>query len=152
MSVEKVKIYRVRPDAKLPVRAHKTDAGLDLFFCPVEGAAVRIEPGYSALLDTGVKIEVPSNCMLQVMNKSGIASKSRLIAGACVVDEGYTGEIFVNLHNIGKDVQYIEPGQKIAQAVFVRIEKPQLWEIEEDNIYGGETSRGGGGLGSTGLV
>jgi len=152
VSVEKVKIYRVRPDAKLPVRAHKTDAGLDLFFCPVEGAAVRIEPAHSALLDTGVKIEVPSNCMLQVMNKSGIASKSRLIAGACVVDEGYTGEIFVNLHNIGKDVQYIEPGQKIAQAVFVRIEKPQLWEIEEDNIYGGETSRGGGGLGSTGLV
>ena len=97
-------------------------------------------------MDTGVKIEVPSNCMLQVMNKSGIASKSHLIAGACVVDEEYTGEIFVNLHNIGKDVQYIEPGQKIAQAIFVKIEKPQLWEIEEDNIYGGETSRGGGGL------
>ena len=134
----------------MPVRAHKTDAG-DLFFCPVEGAAVRIEPGCTALLDTGVKMEVPSNCMLQVMNKSGIASKSHII-GACVVDEGYTGEIFANLHNIGKDVQYIEPGQKIAQAIFVRIEKPQLFEIEEDNIYGGETSRGGGGLGSTGLV
>ena len=152
MSVESVKIYRVRPDAKLPVRAHKTDAGLDLFFCPVEGAAVRIEPGRTALLDTGVKMEVPSNCMLQVMNKSGIASKSHLITGACVVDEGYTGEIFVNLHNIGREVQYIEPGQKIAQAIFVRIEKPQLFEIEEDNIYGVETSRGGGGLGSTGLV
>tara|TARA_B100000035_G_scaffold314517_1_gene331051 strand:- start:486 stop:944 length:459 start_codon:yes stop_codon:yes gene_type:complete len=152
MSVEKVKIFKVRPDVKIPVRAHSTDAGLDLFFCPVEGVAVRIAPGQSALLDTGVKIEVPSNCMLQVMNKSGIASKSHLITGACVVDEGYTGEIFVNLHNIGKDIQFIEPGQKIAQAIFVRIEKPELWEIEEDNIYGGETSRGGGGLGSTGLV
>ena len=148
----KVKIFKVRPDVKMPVRAHSTDAGLDLFFCPVEGAAVRVSPGQSVLLDTGIKMEVPSNCMLQIMNKSGIASKTHLIAGACVVDEGYTGEIFVNLHNIGKDVQYIEPGQKIAQAIFVRIEKPQLWEIEEDNIYGGETSRGGGGLGSTGLV
>ena len=150
--VESVKIYKVRPDTKLPVRAHNTDAGLDLFFCPVEGAAVRINPGQSVLLDTGIKMEVPSSCMLQIMNKSGIASKSHLITGACVVDEGYTGEIFVNLHNIGKDVQFIEPGQKIAQAIFVRIEKPVLWEIEEDNIYGTQTSRGSGGLGSTGLV
>jgi len=146
-----VNIYRVRPDVKLPVRAHNTDAGLDLFFCPVEGAAVRINPGQSVLLDTGIKMEVPSNCMLQIMNKSGIASKNHLITGACVVDEGYTGEIFVNLHNIGKDVEFIEPGQKIAQAIFVRIEKPALLEIWEDNIYGSETSRGGGGLGSTGL-
>lgn len=147
-----VKVYRVRPEAKLPSRAHKTDAGLDFYFCPIEGAAVRIKPGQSVLLETGVKMEVPDNCMLQVMNKSGIASKMQLIAGACVVDEGYTGEIFVNLHNIGKDVQFIEPGQKIAQGVFVRIEKPVLREIKEDSIYGSETSRGGGGLGSTGLT
>ena len=117
-----VNIYRVRPDAKLPVRAHSTDAGLDLFFCPVEGAAVRINPGQSVLLDTGIKMEVPSNCMLQIMNKSGIASKNHLITGACVVDEGYTGEIFVNLHNIGKDVEFIEPGQKSPRQFFVRIE------------------------------
>ena len=88
--------------------------------------------------------------MLQIMNKSGIASKRHLITGACVVDQGYTGEIFVNLHNIGKDVEFIEPGQKVAQGVFVRIEKPTLWEVQEDNIYGTETARGSGALGSTG--
>lgn len=146
-----VNIYKVRPDAKLPVRAHDTDAGMDVYFNPVEGAAVRVKPGQSVLLETGVKIEVPSDCMLQIMNKSGIASKTHLITGACVVDEGYTGEIFVNLHNIGKDIQFIEPGQKIAQAIFVRIEKPVLFEIQEDNIYDAPTSRGEGGLGSTGL-
>ena len=80
------------------------------------GAAIREQ--------TGIKMEVPDNCMLQIMNKSGIASKKHLIAGACVVDEGYSGEIFVNLHNIGDQVQFVEPGQKIAQGVFVRIEKP----------------------------
>ena len=88
--------------------------------------------------------------MLQVMNKSGVASKKSLITGACVVDEGYTGEVFVNLHNIGSSPQFIEPGQKIAQGVLVRIEKPILWEIGEDSIYGTETSRGSGALGSTG--
>jgi dUTP pyrophosphatase len=96
-------------------------------------------------------MEVPSGCMLQIMNKSGIATKTQLITGACVVDEGYDGEIFVNLQNIGKDIQFIEPGQKIAQGVFVRIEKPALRMIEEDNIYGEETSRGSGGFGSTGV-
>ena len=149
-SYEKVKVFRTRPEAKLPLRAHATDAGMDFFFAPVEGTAVRIKPGQSVLLETGIKMQVPSDCMLQIMNKSGIASKKHLITGACVVDEGYTGEIFVNLHNIGKELEFIEPGQKIAQGVFVRIEKPKFHEIEVDNIYGSNTARGSGALGSTG--
>jgi dUTP pyrophosphatase len=152
MEADYVKVFRTRPEAKLPTRAHRGDAGLDIYFCPLEGAAVRVKPGQSVLLETGVKVEVPPECMFQIMNKSGIASKTQLITGACVVDEGYDGEIFVNLQNIGKDIQFIEPGQKIAQGVFVRIEKPVLWEIEEDNIYGKKTARGAGGLGSTGLT
>ena len=71
----RVRVFRTRPEAKLPVRAHRTDAGMDFFFCPVEGAAVRIAPGQSVLLETGIKMQVPSNCMLQIMNKSGVASK-----------------------------------------------------------------------------
>ena len=147
---QRVRVFRTRPDAKLPVRAHRTDAGMDFFFSPIEGASVRIKPGQSVLLETGIKMEVPQDCMLQIMNKSGIASKKHLVTGACVVDEGYTGEIFVNLHNIGTVAEYIEAGQKIAQGVFVKIEKPRLWEIEVDNVYGEETSRGEGALGSTG--
>ena len=152
MEADYVKVFKTRPEAKLPTRAHRGDAGLDIYFCPLEGAAVRVKPGQSVLLETGVKVEVPPGCMFQIMNKSGIASKTQLITGACVVDEGYDGEIFVNLQNIGKDIQFIEPSQKIAQGVFVRIEKPVLWEIKEDNIYGKKTDRGTGGLGSTGLT
>ena len=146
----RVRVFCTNPDAKLPHRAHRTDAGMDFFFCPHEGAAKRIMPGESTLLGTGIKMEVPPDCMLQIMNKSGVASKKSLVTGACVVDEGYTGEIFVNLHNVGNTAQFIEPGQKIAQGVFVRIEKPILWEVEEDNIYGTQTARGSGALGSTG--
>tara|TARA_B100000902_G_C27295547_1_gene909649 strand:+ start:32 stop:499 length:468 start_codon:yes stop_codon:yes gene_type:complete len=145
-----VKVHRARPHAKLPRRAHKSDAGMDFFYCPVEGQVTRIDPGQSALLPTGIKMEVPSGCMLQIMNKSGIASKRSLVTGACVVDEGYTGEIFVNLHNIGSETQFVESGEKLAQGVFVKIEKPILWEIEDDNLYGTSTSRGSGALGSTG--
>lgn len=145
-----VRVFRTHPEAKLPQRAHVTDAGMDFFFCPQIGEAMRIEPGQSVLLPTGIKMEVPSTCMLQIMNKSGVASKRGLVTGACVVDEGYTGEIFVNLHNVGTETQFIDAGTKIAQGVFVQIEKPRLWEIQEDNIYGTETARGDGALGSTG--
>ena len=145
-----VKVFRTHSNAKLPQRAHKTDAGMDFFFCPLEAAVKKINPGESTLMPTGIKMEVPANCMLQIMNKSGVASKRSLITGACVVDQGYTGEIFVNLHNIGTETQFIEPGEKLAQGVFVRIEKPILWEIEDDKIYGTQTERGSGALGSTG--
>lgn len=146
----KVNVYKVRETAKIPVRSYSTDAGMDLFFCPEKRSPISIEPGQSVLLSTGLKIQVPVNHMLQVMNKSGIASKKQLIAGACVVDEGYDGEVFVNLQNIGTKTTLIEPDQKIAQGVFVKIERPDLYEIREDNIYGQKTNRGSGALGSTG--
>ena len=148
----KVKAYRTRKNAKLPIRAHNTDAGMDFFYCPPDDVSVTLPPNTATLLETGVKIQVPAGFMLQVMNKSGIASKKFLITGACVVDEGYTGEIFVNLHNIGQSSQTITAGQKIAQGVFVKIERPTLFEIEEDNIYGHQTSRSDGALGSTGIL
>ena len=152
MSLSNVRVFKVRPTAKLPHRAHSTDAGMDLFYCPQDETELIIDPSCTALLQTGVKVEVPNTCMLQVMNKSGVASKKQLLAGACVVDEGYTGEIFVNLHNVGSTPQTVVPGQKIAQAVFVKIEKPLLVEIQTDEIYDSQTSRGSGALGSTGEV
>jgi len=149
-SFNEVRVFRTHPAAKLPQRAHSTDAGMDLFYCPSEAISLTIPPGRGTLLQTGVKIQVPPNCMLQIMNKSGIASKRQLFTGACVVDEGYTGEIFVNLHNVGVESQTILPGQKIAQGVFVRIEKPDLVPVEHDEIYDAPTTRGSGALGSTG--
>ena len=87
--------------------------------------------------------------MLEIKNKSGIASKRGLVVGACVVDRGYTGEIFVNLHNPSDRTQTLHAGDKIAQAVFVKIET-NVKLVESDSIYDDETSRGEGALGSTG--
>jgi dUTP pyrophosphatase len=147
----KLKIYKVRETAKIPRRAHTSDAGMDIFYCPEHHSGwLSIKPGGSALLETGLKIGVPVGHMLQIMNKSGIASKRQLITGACVVDAGYDGEIFVNLQNIGSHPQVIEPGQKIAQAVLLPIVLPAIEIIEEDSVYDTPTSRGNGSLGSTG--
>ena len=65
------------------------------------------------------------------------------------MDRGYTGEIFVNLHNPSDRTQTLHAGDKIAQAVFVKI-TTDVELVESDSIYDDETSRGDGALGSTG--
>ena len=157
----KLKFYKVRPNAKLPVRAHSIDAGMDLFYCPDPNQApdcyrkpegeYRIPPRESCLVPTGLKVIVPDNHMLEIKNKSGIAHTQKLIVGACVVDPGYTGEIYVNLHNIGGSTRIIQPGQKIAQAVLVPI---IICEPDEINYDPSDlsTERSDGGFGSTGLA
>jgi len=153
----KLKVAKVRKDAKLPVRAYPTDAGMDLYFCPdtktkekmISSNGLPVEIRASVVLPTGLKIEVPPNHMLEIKNKSGVASKKQLVVGACVVDCGYTGEIFVNLHNIGWKTQYIQPGDKVAQAVLVPISCCEIEEVPKKS-FNKTTKRGEGGFGSTG--
>jgi len=157
----KLKFYKIRPDAKIPARAHSIDAGIDLFYCPdpnqdpdcfwkPEGE-YRISSHESCLVPTGLKTIVPENHMLEIKNKSGIAHKQKLIVGACVIDPGYTGEIYVNLHNIGGSTKVIQPGQKIAQAVLVPIVICEPEEVNYDPAVL-KTDRSDGGFGSTGLA
>ena len=88
--------------------------------------------------------------MLEIKNKSGIASKRKLITGACVVDPGYDGELYVNLHNIGLTTEYIQPGDKIAQAVLIPIVHCGIEEVGTDEFLNYYSTRGTGGFGSTG--
>ena len=150
----KIRIEKLHEEAKPPVRAYPTDAGMDLFFCPkpnplIPKQAESVLPHGSSLFPTGLRIEVPEGYMMEIKNKSGIASKRGLLVGACVVDRGYTGEVFVNLHNPSDRTQTIHSGDKIAQAVFVKVETDIVIE-ESSDIYGRPTLRGQGALGSTG--
>ena len=137
-----------------PIRANPSDAGLDLCFNPEEEDAwTFIEPGESKILPTGLKFGIPHGYMLQIMNRSGNAAKRQLMVGACVVDSGYDGEVFVNLHNIGSEEQHIHAGMKIAQAVLIPVVHARFVETSEDNLYGWYpitiSDRGDGALGST---
>jgi len=146
----KVSVYKVRENAKLPARAHRTDAGADVFYCPEVEEPIVIHESESELISTGLKIGVPKGYMLEIKNKSGVAFKKSLVVGACVVDSGYNGEVFVNLHNVGSVPQTILPGEKIAQAVLVPIVGAEFEETPVDDVYGVSTTRGSGALGSTG--
>jgi len=152
----KIKVYKLRPEAKLPTRAHQTDVGLDIYYCSDGDKKLyntenfHIPPKTSRLLSTGIKVEIPYGYMLEIKNKSGIASKRQLIVGACVIDPGYNGEIYVNLHNIGAETQVIRAGDKIAQAVMIPIVHCGVEEVETDQFLNFQSRRGAGGFGSTG--
>jgi dUTP pyrophosphatase len=87
-----MKVKLLREGAKMPDRAHPTDAGADVFYCPNgEQATARIDedrggvlipPRMSVVLPTGISIAVPEGYMWEIKNKSGIASKQSLLVGA----------------------------------------------------------------------
>ena len=152
-----IKVYKIRENARLPVRAHQADAGMDLYYCPNgdkklydDEEGYHIPPRESRLLTTGIKVEVPYGHMLEIKNKSGIAFKRQLLVGACVVDPGYDGELYVNLHNTGQRTQVIEIGNKIAQAVLIPIIHCGIEEVETDEFLNFASRRGERGFGSTG--
>lgn len=149
-----IEYSRVRPDAKPPARANPSDAGLDLFYNPPQPEGLlRIEPGDSAVLQTGLRFGVPHGYMLEIKNRSSVAAKQGLLVGACVVDSGYNGEIFVNLHNVGKETQFITRHAKIAQAVMVPVIHFRALETASGDLYEWHpitiSNRGSGALGST---
>mgnify|MGYP005832022969 CR=1 FL=1 len=139
-----------------PTRGHPSDAGLDVYYCPESprGTEEQLEPGFSAILPTGLRFGVPHGYMLEVKNRSSIASKRGLIVGACVIDSGYDGEVFINLHNIGHETQTIKPGTKIAQLVLVPVIPFRAVHALKGNLYDlypiTISDRGAGALGSTG--
>ena len=127
--------------AKIPTRAHETDAGLDLY----SREKVIIFPNESYIFDTGVHIELPQNSVGLLKSKSGLYMKHHITSEG-VVDEGYTGSIRVKLVNHGNEPYMVNKGDKISQLVILPILKPTLEIV--DSLE--DTERGENGFGSSG--
>ena len=128
-------------DAFMPVRAHETDAGLDLM-SPVDAI---IPPEGSTVIDTGVHIELPYGTVGMLKSKSGLNIKHGIVSEG-VIDEGYTGSIAVKLYNLSNHRYRVKRGDKITQLVIVECYKPDIEIV--DSLT--ETERGNNGFGSTG--
>lgn len=135
-----------------PLRAHEVDAGLDLR-TPV---AVTVPPATmlphggielgSAVIDTGVHVELPRGCYGKIESKSGLNVKHGIVSLGGVVDEGYTGSIVVKLYNTTSEPYKFSAGDKIAQLAIQTYIAPKLEFVDEL----AETERGACGFGSTG--
>ena len=146
--------YKKREGATSPKRSNPSDAGLDVFYCPADPniSAAKLEPGENKLFSTGLRFGVPHGYMLQVCNRSSMGAKRSLIVGAHIIDSGYDGEVFIDLHNIGKETQFVSTGDKIAQLVLVPVVHFRALETKEEDLYNEPitiSNRGDGALGST---
>lgn len=135
--------FRLGPGAKLPEYAHDTDAGADLF--SVED--VYIYSGTTAMVDTGLTIELPEGYEAQVRSKSGLACKYdvHVLNSPGTIDQGYRGPIKVILRNCGRANFHVGKGDKIAQLVIAPYIQGYFYVVGLLST----TDRGAAGFGST---
>lgn len=141
--MNRVYVKKLHPEAKLPIRAHAEDAGLDLF--SLESA--ELAPFGNAMVRTGIALELQHGTVGLIWDRSSMAKKGFKTAGG-VIDAGYRGEVQVVFRNLTDQILKIEKGDKIAQLLIQEVLLPQVAEA----IDLGETQRGQSGFGSTGSV
>lgn len=141
MKITRILGVMLDPGAYMPTRAHEDDAGLDIR-SPID---ITVPARGSATIDTGVHIEIPEGMAGFLKSRSGLNVKHDLTSEG-VIDTGYTGSIAVKLYNHGDTDYEIKRGDKISQLVFVKIDLPELGQVDRMNA----TKRGSGGFGSTG--
>jgi dUTP pyrophosphatase len=146
-----VQVFLRDERAIAPTRNKSTDAGLDLYSMEDKF----IELGTTAVVRTGVSINIPNGIVGKIEDRSSLASKG-LRTGAGVVDAGYSGEVGVVIHNLTSQLAsdpvlhrkgyQVRRGDKIAQLLTYAVETPTVEVV--NNLW--ESERGAGGFGSSG--
>jgi dUTP pyrophosphatase len=149
--VQKVQIKildeRIGNDFPLPEYATDGSAGLDLRACLDEH--LRIEPGETHLVPTGIAIHIADSSLAAViLPRSGLGHKKGLVLGNLVglIDSDYQGQVLISAWNRGMRNVIIEPGDRIAQMVFMPVKRVRFELVEDFD----STTRAKGGFGHTG--
>lgn len=141
-----VKFVKLEKSAIVPTYGSVCAAGADLYSLPEN--SVTIAPGETAIIHTGLAMQIPDGFAGMIFARSGIATKRGLAPAnkVGVIDSDYRGEIMVALHNHSGTVQHVDGGERIAQMVIMPYLKAEF--CETDSLQ--ETERASGGFGSTG--
>ena len=144
--MQTLRVKCLRTGAKPPHYASASAAGADLYAC-LE-TAVEIAAGGTAMIPTGLAMELPEGTVGLVYARSGLASKKGLAPAnkVGVIDSDYRGEVMVALHNHSAQAAVVEPGERIAQLVVAPVLRAAFAEADALS----DTVRGEGGFGSTG--
>ena len=142
----KVFFKKCREGAQIPTKGSEHAAGYDLYACLSQD--VEIMPRETAVIPTGLCLELPSGYAGFVYARSGLATKKGLApankVGVC--DSDYRGEYLVALYNQSGEVVTVKNGERIAQLVIAPYLDVEF--VQEENLT--KTGRGSGGFGSTG--
>ncbi len=141
-----LKVKKLTPTAIIPTKGSKYAAGYDLYADIM--TEIAIPPHETQLINTGISIQLPKRTFGGIYPRSGISVKRDLSLANCVgvIDEDYTGEIKVAIHNHGMKYRVVEPGERIAQLIVQPYTQVSIKEVNKLS----KTERGNGGFGSSG--
>lgn len=147
-----VRIARLPHGEGLPLPAPATpgSAGVDLAAAVPPDRPLVLESGARALVPTGFALAVPDGYEAQVRPRSGLALRHGILLPNApgTIDSDYRGEVRVILWNAGPQPFTIHRGDRIAQLVLARVERPAWTEVGAEGLD--DTERGAGGFGHTG--
>ncbi len=151
MRTIELKILDPRVGDSIPLPHYATDgsAGLDMRACIDEPQAVH--PGDTVLVPTGLAIHIFDASLAAVLlPRSGLGHKHGLVLGNLtgLIDSDYQGQVFISCWNRGSTSYEIQPGERIAQMVFVPVEQVEFSIVEEFD----DSARGAGGFGHSGTA
>jgi dUTP pyrophosphatase len=138
-----------RLGATIPLPGYATggSAGLDMRAC-IDDALV-VAPGDTVLVPTGLAIHIGDPSLAAVLlPRSGLGHKHGLVLGNLtgLIDSDYQGQVFISCWNRSSTAYEVQPGERIAQMVFVPVEQVRFEIVQEF----GESDRGSGGFGHSG--
>lgn len=136
--------FTLGENAKRPYKKHNGDAGWDLFV----SRPVDIGAGETVDVHTDVRMSMPPSMYARITGRSSTIRKHGLLVNEGIIDNGYTGELFVCVHNLGKETFHVKQGMRLAQVIFGKIEDVRWSEVA--TIDTNEGARGDAGFGSTG--
>ncbi len=138
---------RIGDSIELPHYATGGSAGLDMRACIDE--PLTVEPGETVLVPTGLAIHIGDPTLAAVLwPRSGLGHKHGLVLGNLtgLIDSDYQGQVYISCWNRGSKSYEVQPGERIAQMVFVPVEQVRFDVVDEFH----ESDRGDGGFGSSG--
>ena len=144
-----LKVLDPRIGDSIPLPHYATDgsAGLDMRACIDE--ALTVQPGETTLIPTGLAIHIGDAALAAVLlPRSGLGHKHGLVLGNLtgLIDSDYQGQVFISCWNRGAKSYSVQPGERIAQMVFVAVEQVDFNVVDEF----GDSDRGSGGFGHSG--
>lgn len=142
----KVNVKKLNKNAVIPTYGSEYAAGADLYACIEK--EVTVNPHQTAVIPTGIALELPVGYAGLIYARSGLATKKGLAPAnkVGVIDCDYRGEVKVSLHNHSETPQTVSAGERVAQLVITPYITAEFAIADELS----ETARGAGGFGSTG--
>lgn len=142
MFIGTIAFRKLKKEAQQPNRAHRGDAGFDLFV----SRPVLIQPGEWADVHTDIAIQLPSDVWAEIAGRSSTFRRRGIQVQTGIIDSGFRGELFIACWNTTKRPVQINVGERLAQLIPHQLAE-MVW-VERELLD--DTARGEGGFGSTG--